>query len=258
MSFQPPPIPTTNNPREHNYPYYSAAGEIRAPYLGSVLPDGSWTGHPAFCVGGGSSLERFNFRALRGQRTIGVNVAFMGFEPTIIFSMDTRCLRWIMTGQYDHKFKADVKSRFIGARSYKCWLLTFAADLPPGVFHLRAKVEYHSALDHFARSIGEPLGTGNNSGFGALNLAYVLGAEPIYLLGYDMAIAPGGKSHWHAGHPFNLTQQTLDGFAGHFKRAALIARQDHRRIINLNPDSKLHDFEFGDAERVLGPCWRKL
>jgi hypothetical protein len=40
---------------------------------------------------------------------------------------------------------------------------------------------------------------GGNSGFQAINLAFLMGAARIVLVGFDMD-ATGGKLHWHADH----------------------------------------------------------
>lgn len=42
---------------------------------------------------------------------------------------------------------------------------------------------------------------GGNSGYQAINLAYLLGYKQIILLGYDMQEI-NGKSHWHRDHRF--------------------------------------------------------
>jgi hypothetical protein len=42
---------------------------------------------------------------------------------------------------------------------------------------------------------------GGNSGFQAINLAYLWGAKRIILLGFDMQVSPAGDSHWFGEHP---------------------------------------------------------
>lgn len=44
---------------------------------------------------------------------------------------------------------------------------------------------------------------GGNSGYQAVNLAYLWGAKRIVLLGYDMQHT-GRKGHWHGDHPWKL------------------------------------------------------
>lgn len=42
--------------------------------------------------------------------------------------------------------------------------------------------------------------TGGNGGYQAVNIAYLLGASRICLLGYDMQMT-GQRTHWHGNHP---------------------------------------------------------
>lgn len=44
------------------------------------------------------------------------------------------------------------------------------------------------------------INSGNNSGYQAINFAFLEGATRIVLLGYDMKHT-GGRHHWHADHP---------------------------------------------------------
>lgn len=46
------------------------------------------------------------------------------------------------------------------------------------------------------------LNTGKNSGYQAINLAVLLGATTIVLLGYDLQPAPDGRQHFHGDHPW--------------------------------------------------------
>lgn len=41
--------------------------------------------------------------------------------------------------------------------------------------------------------------TGGNSGYQAVNLAYLLGASRIVMLGFDMT-GEGNRNHWHLDH----------------------------------------------------------
>lgn len=49
---------------------------------------------------------------------------------------------------------------------------------------------------------------GNNGGYSAINLAYLLGARKIYLLGYDMGLSEDGARHWHGDHPAHLNNDS--------------------------------------------------
>jgi hypothetical protein len=68
----------------------------------------------------------------------------------------------------------------------------------------------HAAKVHGLNRIGFEMGdgppfpagairTGGNSGYQAVNLAWLFGAARIVLLGFDMG-ATGGRLHWHKDH----------------------------------------------------------
>jgi hypothetical protein len=214
-----------------------------------VLPAGSWLNKPAYLVGGGPSLEGFNWKLLRGRRTIAVNVAFYNFEPTIIFSMDTRCLNWIVGGTYENKFPG-LRERFEKTTAYKVWLLTYTAQLREDIFVVRVLKNYDYGLREFSWDLRAGIGHGNNSGFAAFNLAVLLGANPIYLLGYDMK-HKDGKSHFHGGHPIPQDEAKAISYAAAFEKIAPELAKRGIRIINLNPDSGLRCFEFQKPEEAL-------
>jgi len=95
-------------------------------WLYEVLPDGAWKNKPCFIVGGGPSLKDFDWHLLKGRRTIGINRAFEKFEPTIMFSMDTRYLKWVL----NDKYSSSVRDRFLSLKSYRVWLCTYTVKLP--------------------------------------------------------------------------------------------------------------------------------
>lgn len=82
---------------------------------------------------------------------------------------------------------------------------------------------------------------GNNSGFQAVNLAILFGADPIILVGFDMRDV-GGKRHFFGNHKPPLR----DGhqFGPWIKKFAQAAEKlgPAPRIINATPDSALACF----------------
>lgn len=83
------------------------------------------------------------------------------------------------------------------------------------------------------------IATGFNSGFQALNLAYLQGAKKIILLGYDYKWTD--KSHWFGDHPKGL-QRTPDfkKWLDHYEKAAPLIDIP---VINCSPDSDLNCFK---------------
>lgn len=89
------------------------------------------------------------------------------------------------------------------------------------------------------------LNTGSNSGYQAINLAYLRGARRIVLLGYDMQ-ATGGRNHWHPDHParmgnFGATMASL--CAPKFSPLAQDLHREGVRVINCSRQTALQCFE---------------
>jgi len=206
------------------------------------IPDRAWEGQRCFLIGGGPSLQNFDWTRLEGELTIGVNRTPEAFYPTINFSMDTRFARWVREKKYGEEFD----TRWRGYKGYKVWLET-GPNIPSDAFTLVS-----AGGDKFTESMREGLGGGCNSGYGALNLAYCLGADPIYLLGYDMKGLGSGAQAWWNSTPHPMVQpesRYKQLFVPNFERIAPML-EERRRVVNLNPDSALTCFSFGDVADI--------
>lgn len=199
-----------------------------------VLPDQSWRNQPCFIIGGGESLKHFDWSQLKGKLTIGINRVYENLDPTIIFGQDPHFVRWILMGKYGD----EAKKKFMESRAFKVWLLTAIVPLPSYIHILKVWKDYASGKHAFPFSMKEGIGHGCNSGYGALNFAACLGANPIYLLGYDMKGA-----HWHSGHPVKHGMQDenekMAMFIQNLSYAAQALKEKGIQVTNLNPDSAL-------------------
>jgi len=65
---------------------------------------------------------------------------------------------------------------------------------------------------------------GGNSGFQAINLAYLWGAQRIVMLGFDMQVGPKGASHWFGDHPENKGFGNPKVFDSWIKHLKILAR----------------------------------
>ena len=239
-------------PEKENYPF--GAEQLSNRFIHEVLPDRSWKGKPCIIVGGGPSLSDFDWELLHGWRVIGINRVYEEFDPTIIFSMDTRFLRWILDGQYGE----EAREKFMASKAYKVWLCTYNCTLPPEIFIVKVWGNYSRGFHVFPETMRNGIGHGNNSGYGALNLAVCLGANPIYLLGYDMGYRKGDpvdamkrRTHWHNGHPQPHKPDTVNRFIRYFGVAAGKAKELKIDIINLNPESMLRCFPKKRMQEIL-------
>jgi|GEM_PF-374964 hypothetical protein len=98
--------------------------------------------------------------------------------------------------------------------------------------------------DNTRNGIGlDRIRTGGNSGHQCINLAYLLGANEIILLGYDMQNT-NGKSHWHGDHVKGLNQQTC--FSGWINHMRIVAQDCERlgvKVYNCSRQTALECFE---------------
>jgi hypothetical protein len=92
---------------------------------------------------------------------------------------------------------------------------------------------------------------GMNSGYQAINLAYLMGATHIVLLGYDMQ-PTGGKQHWFGEHPDELRTGPLQSmFAPKFVRLALDLEAAGIRVTNCTRETALTCFKRASLQETL-------
>lgn len=213
-----------------------------------ILPDNSWKGRRCFVIGGGESLKGFDWDLLQGELTIGINRVYEFMSPTILFSMDTRFMANILQPTF---YGARAKRLFDEYDGFKVWNLQKPKNWD-GVHILKClgRNEWSSSLTY-------GLGGGRNSGFGAVNLAYCLGADPIYLLGFDMkGDGKGNQAHFHSGHPDKQKPKAYREFIECFRWAANNVPDLRGRVINLTPNSAMDVFKkdvFSSVKRITRP-----
>lgn len=210
-------------------------------HITEVLADGAWAGHRCFIIGGGPSLRGFDFSQLKGEKIIVINRAFEVCPfADIMFSMDNRFYNWLIRGQLPGSLE-----KFMAFKGLKIWL-----EVSNNSYHHSIYYVVGLPTDGFPHSLKAGIYHGNHSGYGALQLALVLGADPIYLLDYDMK-HQGKVTHFHSGYPSRQDEHTLQSFKAGLDRMAAFIRRARRNVINLNPDSALRCFEFGNIKEIL-------
>ncbi len=200
-------------------------------YHGDMLelyePAPIWSGEDVFVIGGGPSLKGFDWSRLDGKRLIGCNDAaiILGAERCpVCFFAD---LKW-----YD-KNKDELQTYVDNGGL----VVTHCRQLIPRRIPWLKVMEKQSMGLH-----NGALGFGGNSGCSAVNLALILGACRVFMLGFDCKL--GTTSHWHdrtigtpqAGHYLRFLQ-------GWKKLAQDLPRVfPDRQVINLTPDSAIPFF----------------
>lgn len=195
-----------------------------------------WTGETCVIAASGPSLTDAQCRVAEdsGVRIIAVNTTYKKFSvsaPMVVYACD-----------------------------YLWWRHHHAAI--PKALHARCWTQDRSSAERFnlkfVRQASRPglgekvLQVNGNSGFGAINLAYLFGCRRILLIGFDMKLGAKGERHWHADHPAPLVQH--QPFGEWLHKAEVLAKDLKAtgvEVINCTPGSALTVFPMGTLEGAL-------
>jgi hypothetical protein len=92
--------------------------------------------------------------------------------------------------------------------------------------------------------------TGKNSGYQAINIAVLMGAKKILLIGFDLKVSDDGRSHWFGDHP-DLTRSFYETWHPQFQTLVDPLRELGVEVINCSPDSALECFPKANIEDVF-------
>lgn len=193
-------------------------------------PIKQWVGADVAIVGGGPSLRGFDWRALHPFKVIGCNAAFL------------------LTAAACH----------VGFFADRPWFDAYQERIEafagPVVTNCEEGFTNHPWVHYMERrDIGlhtEALGFGGNSGCSAINLALVMGAKRVLLLGFDCKLGAQQEMNWHDMRMEPAQPGVFPKFQEGFHA---IARDLPRvfpgcEVINCTPDSALTCFPVGKLE----------
>lgn len=151
-----------------------------------------WSGETAVCIASGPSLKAEDVDYVRGKaKTIVINASYV-LAPwaDVLYCADANPFRWY----WEHGPKGYERIAMRDFRGLKFSLTKRSAQWS-GVQVLKQGREEGLSLDPTRLCLGM------NSGYQAINLAVLLGAARILLLGYDMTVEKDGREYWHEQHP---------------------------------------------------------
>ena len=144
------------------------------------VPEKIWNDQDCIILGGGNSLRTFDWSLLKSENTIGCNTAFV-HGPDVCKICIFGDLRWWKEYQFELSKYSDK-----GGVVFTNCVQLFASRLPWLWTLTRENRGLHT----------NALGWNGNTGASAINLAILLGAKRVYLLGFDMQHVDG-RSNWH-------------------------------------------------------------
>lgn len=182
-----------------------------------------WNGEDAYIIGGGSSLHNFNWELLKSYNTIGCNDAYKHGSEICKICVFGDFSWWGKHKERLEKYNGIVVTNTEALAIDKPAWVNFFPREPKGLFR-------------------NALGWNGNTGAVALNLAIILGAKRIYLLGFDMGIVRG-KTNWHNEviHPDAVLPSSYQMFLDKWKYVLedLKNKFPNREVVNVNDNSKL-------------------
>lgn len=191
-------------------------------------------GTDVFVVGSGYSLRNQDPNALKGKNIIVIN-------RSLQWAPFAHVLFWMDKAIFDI-IESDVR-KWKGLAVTTC--LPCKAEMPRKIKLVTSPQVLGLCVDPTGIS------SGKNSGHGAINLAYHLGAKRIILLGFDMRVGYGQTSHFtddtHEPQPWRYK----DSYIPAFNQIAIDLEQAGVPVLNATPKSALEAFPKVDLADVL-------
>lgn len=203
--------------------------------------EGDWRGARCFIVGGGPSLKGFDFSLLANRpHVIAINMAYRDLpNAEIFFTEDLRVI------ELAHR-RADWLA-FKGRKIFHALAPEYARDALTMDATLEI-VNRTSTSKMWSQRFQDGLSYSSNSMIGALNIADIMGSDPIYILGLDCQSSGGRESNYHDEYERARFERTGDhqyqSFRSDFENWAAIHLR-HKIVVNLNRDSAVE-------------CWTKV
>lgn len=195
-------------------------------------------GKDVVIIGGGRSLKEFDFLRLEGFASIGINDAYK-LGPDIVRVCFFSDLAWWYKNQDGLKNFHEAGGIVVTHNP------TVTHETPPEWLCCMTRLK-----DGLSR---EAIGYGNGSGPSSINLALLLGAKNVLLLGFDGKESPDNRNHWYdevQSHPNpDVYRKFNDGFRKVAEQLELV--YPGTEVLILSEDTSLDMFPIFEPDEIL-------
>ena len=190
-------------------------------------------GKVGIVLGNGPSINEYNLKTdfFKNAITFGTNAIGIKIHPTYYLITDKRAWNWYQPMVAQSAAKGS--KLIIGAKQLRRIKALKLPPPPKNLFVIRYKSD--DALGEPV--LGGPLFHGRTVGIVALNLAFQMGCNPVYMLGIDGFSLP--KKHFHKLHEKEINKVHSKDERDELVKENLIKInrafwKDNRRLINLS------------------------
>jgi hypothetical protein len=211
-----------------------------------------YRGRRAFIFGGGPSLRRTDVRLLKNEITIGSNAIFlifaeMGYQPTFL-TVEDRLVA---------EDRADALNNVRGTRKIFPRDVRSFLRQDEDTLYIRF-IRHYRGFPRFSRRFEESVFWGGTVTMLNLQLAYHLGCNPVYLVGFDheykvpekldsvvITSSVADENHFHPdyfGPGFRWHDPRLDRMEAGYRAAQRHFESEGRQIFNATDGGRLEVF----------------
>lgn len=203
-----------------------------------------WPDETVFVVGGGSSVRYQPTDRLRGRKVIAINSSYevAPFADFLFFGDH----RW----HEEHRWRAGFKDYLKSGGEVVTVSYPSRGDYLRKLDRITPSKEKADGLT----TTRTGLSSQRTSFQGAINLAAMLGANRIVLLGLDGTRGVDGKTHHHTDHKWPMTDKAEKIWQKQLVQLRLIVeplKQRGVQVFNTSPISKVKLWPFVRLERLL-------
>lgn len=202
-----------------------------------------WQNATAVCVAAGPSLTKADVEYVRGRAKVIVVNRSIELAPwaDVWYACDARFWKWVARGEGDWRSAKAIAEQYHGP----CYSLALESKRwRPDVKVLSKGTSHGLSLDPAKLCLG------GNSGYQAINLAVLMGATRILLLGYDMGVDSKGRQHWHADHP-NKMRSPYQTFLQGYPTLVEPLKKAGIEVVNCSRDTRIKCFPRLTIEQAL-------
>jgi len=212
--------------------------------------DNKYKGRRGFVIGGGPSIGDYSkstIKKLSKEKTVGSNQAYLLFTPSFLVFTDRGYFREFHKNLVELKCPILCPDRLQKVEGRRYWKFLCGSYKESGLA---------------PKSFKEEIPIWTNTGVTALRIAYILGMDPIYLVGVDLNKEDKAKGITHFHNTYDAKRKNAtrveryDIFVKSFRKT--IEAMSDRRIRSCSPRCNALNGEvipFVPLEKVLSHAW---